>query len=77
MRRVTLHEMGAGYVVVLVATVMPYDFKILLVPEPILPLGNSHLSLGCLWQITQDHLSARARELAEDGDAAVALALLP
>jgi len=76
MRRVTLHEMGAGYVVVLVATVMPCDFKIL-APEPILPLGNSHLSLGCLWQITQDHLSARARERAENGDATVALALLP
>jgi hypothetical protein len=61
---------------VLVATVVPCDIEIP-APEPILRLVNSHLAFGCLRQITQDFLPAHARELAEDGDVAVALAFLP
>src|SRR5208282_6907891 len=71
-----LHEMGAGYFIMLVTAVVPCDIKIP-APEPILPLINGHLAFDCLWQINQDFLPARTRELAKDWDGAVTFGFLP
>jgi hypothetical protein len=75
MRRIGLHEMGAGYLILTVTTVVPRDIKIP-APEPIFPLGHSHLALGCERQIMQDFLTAGTRKLAKDRDGAITFGFL-